>query len=291
MTIKSFRSVAHKAFTANGIIKLFIALSLTVIFFPAMAAFEIAVSPTRFELAERSGKRMGQSLTIYNVGTTPTEVAVRTLDWTYTSEGEISYFDELHPNSCRPWVTLERPSIKIRRNDKANFRFQIDIPADTPRRECRLMLAIEGKDPAFEAKVGNANTQLSLPINGRIAIAVYIAVNGAEPKIEFVEMGVKTTTDKKNSAIQNRAPFIKVINRGDATGRLDNVLAAKDAKGQELELSPEGTPVLPDQTRVLALSVQKAGTQQAASEVTFPIQVNGLLDWDKGSFKIRAELR
>lgn len=287
----SFTSTPTFGFLTHLIAKICFAVGLTCSANTALAAFEIAVSPTRFELAERGGKRVGQSLTIYNLGNAPTEVTVRTIDWTYSAEGEINYFDDLQPNSCRPWVTLERASIKIRRNDKANFRFQVDIPADAPRGECRLMLAIEGKDPAYEAKVGNASTQLSLPINGRIAVAVYMAVNGAEPKIEFIELGIKNATTKQNGGVQSRTPFIKVTNRGDATGRLEGVLAAKDATGQELEFSPEGTPVLPGQTRVLALTAQKAGTTQAASAVTFPIQADGLLDWDKGSFKIRAELK
>ena len=72
------------------------------------APFEIAVSPSRFELAGKPAGRLGQSLNIFNVGTTPTEVALRTLDWTYSADGNVTYHDELMPGSCRPWVTLVR---------------------------------------------------------------------------------------------------------------------------------------------------------------------------------------
>ena len=77
------------------------------------ATFDIAVLPSRFELATQSGKRLGQSIDIHNMGLTATEVSIRSLDWTYSAEGDIAYFDELRDGSCRPWVTLERRTLSV----------------------------------------------------------------------------------------------------------------------------------------------------------------------------------
>ena len=49
-------------------------------------------------------------------------------------------------------------------------------PADAPRSECRFMLAIEGVEPAQQAVIERGGASLSLPVNGRIAVAVYIGV-------------------------------------------------------------------------------------------------------------------
>jgi len=251
---------------------------------PALAApFEIAISPSRYELSGKSAGRVGQSLDIINVGRSATEVSVRTLDWSYSTEGGVTYFDELLPNSCRPWVTLERKTVKIGAGSRASFRFQVDIPADAPRGECRFMLAIEGVEPAYNSLIQGGGASLSLPVSGRIAVAVYLSVNGAESQLALTRVGVKEVNGK-------RTPVVTVINTGDAHGRLDGSLDAVDAKGVEFELVPEGTPVMPGQTRTLPLSV-KIEPNQKPPEVIYPIKSGGTLDWENGSFKVNAEFK
>ncbi|HEY0201604.1 MAG TPA: hypothetical protein VGC24_07920 [Burkholderiaceae bacterium] len=250
------------------------------IFMPCAQAgsFEVAVSPARFELASKSASRLGQSLDLFNVGNTATEVSVRTLDWTYGDDGSIKYVDELLPQSCRPWVTLERKTVKVVARGKTAFRFQIDIPADARRGECRFMLAIEGVEPAYKALVAGGGASLSLPVNGRIAIAVYLAINGAEPQLELTKIDTQDIRGK-------RSPVVSVRNTGDAHGRLEGSLDATDGKGQQIELVPEGSPIMPGQSRVLPLTASAP-----TSEIIYPLKTNGTLDWDGGSFKINAEL-
>ena len=245
--------------------------------------FEIAISPSRFELSGKSNTRLGQMLTIHNVGAAATEVSVRTLDWSYSEEGAVAYQDDLQPNSCRPWVTIERKIVKINAQGKAQFRFQFDIPADAPKSECRLMLAIEGVEPAQQALIQSGGASLSLPVSGRIAVAVYLAVNGAEPKLGVKQIGVKTIGDKSVAAIT-------VTNTGDAHGRLDGSLDAVDASGRALELVPENTPILPGQTRTLPFQVRTEPNQKPR-DFNFPVKVKGSLDWDRGSFRIDTELK
>lgn len=102
-------------------------------------AFDVGVSPSRFEVSAKSGGRLGQTLEIFNQDGQPTELSVRTLDWEYSEKGELKFFDELRPGSCRPWFTLERKTVRIDARSKASFRFQIDVPADAAVTECRVM--------------------------------------------------------------------------------------------------------------------------------------------------------
>ena len=245
--------------------------------------FEVAASPARFEISGKSGQRIGQSMDIYNVGAAATEVAVRTLDWTYSEDGKIGFHDELLPNSCRDWVTLERKTIKIGARSKKAFRFQVEVPADASKRECRFMLAVEGVEPAHKAMIESGGASLSLPVSGRLALAVYVAVNGAQPTLEFKEVKMVEHNGK-------RSPVLMVTNSGDAHGRLDGSLEATDAKGLEFEMVPDGTPILPGQTRLIGLAPKAEGKQKAA-EPMYPIAAKGALDWERGSFKITAEFR
>ena len=245
--------------------------------------FEVAVMPSRFELAAKSGVRLGQSLDIHNVGNAATEVSVRTLDWRYSPEGDIAYLDPLQPGSCRPWVTLERKTVKVAARGKATFRFQIDPPADAPRGECRFMLAIEGVEPAYQAAIAQGGASLSLPVSGRIAVAVYVQMNGAEPKLVLSEVGMKDIHGK-------RSPYVTVSNTGDAHGRLEGSLDATDAAGTTFELAPEGTPIMPGQTRAMPLQ-PKGDAQGNAPVPVYPLKASGALEWEKGGFKVNAEFR
>ena len=250
----------------------------------AMAAsFEIAASPSRFELSGKSNNRIGQTLDIHNVGNTATEVSVRTLDWTYSVDGAVNFVDELLPGSCRPWVTIERKIVKIAARSKAAFRFQIQVPPDAAKGECRFMLTIEGVEPAFKAQVEGGNASLSLPVTGRLAIAVYVGINGAEPKLDLVQLAVHTIKGK-------RSPIVTVTNKGDAHGRLEGSLEAVDSKGQKFELVPDGSPIMPGQTRDLPLVI-KTDSGKADVEASYPIKSAGTLDWELGSFKVNAEFK
>lgn len=245
--------------------------------------FEIAAAPARFEISAKGGQRVGQSLDIHNVGTVSTDVALRTIDWTYTEDGKISYHDELLPDSCRPWVTLQRRTVKIGPRSKAAFRFEVQPPADAPRGECRFMVAIEGVEPATRAALERSGIGLSLPVSGRIAVTVYVMVNGAKPKFEMGEVAVRDVQGV-------RTPVVTVRNVGDAHGRLEGALGVVGADGAEFDLVPDGSPVLPGQSRTLALN-PRSDPGGKPIVMKFPLRAKGSLDWDEGSFQINAEFK
>ena len=74
-----------------------------------------------------------------------------------------------------------------------------------------------------------------------------------------------------------------------AHGRLDGTLSGTDAEGKPVEFVPEGLPVLPGQTRTLALttSTSVSGAKQA---LKYPLRLNGTIDWEDGAFKVEASL-
>ena len=258
-------------------------LAASVIATSSMAApFEIAVTPSRFEVAGNSGKRIAQSSELQNVGSSATDVGLRTLDWDLAANGQVTYYDELRTNSCREWVTLERDNIRLAPKSKKNFRFQIDIPADAPQTECRFMLAVEGIEPAHQTILKSGGASLSLPVSGRIAVAVYISLNGAQPQLSMKQVAVKN--------IQGvRTPVVVVSNQGNAHGRLQGSLDATDAQGNSVELNPDSSPILPGQTRTLTLiSVAKNGKTMP---LAFPLTTSGTLDWELGSFKVDAQFK
>jgi fimbrial chaperone protein len=244
--------------------------------------FEVAVSPTRLTITGNAGQRLGQSLKIYNLGAEPTSLSFRTLDWTFSETGELKFHDELLPGSCRPWVSLERRTSQMTARSDASFRFQVDVPAGAPRGECRFMIAVEGVDPAQQALINSGGASLNLPVSGRIAVAVYLAVGGAKPKLELQQIGT-------DSLKKERLPVVRVTNTGDAHGRLDGVLEVTNADGKTFELVPDGGPILPGQTRMLALNARSIG-KETPPALQYPLKLEGTLDWDQGAFKVQATL-
>lgn len=247
------------------------------------AAFDVAVLPSRFELSGKSGARIGQSIEISNLGAVATQVSVRTLDWSYSAEGQIGYYDELREGSCRPWVTLERRTVSVPARGKRAVRFQIEAPPGAGRGECRFMVAIEGVEPAQQAVIQSNGASLNLPVTGRIAVAVYLRLDDAQPRLSLTEVGMREIGGR-------RTPTLTVTNAGDAHGRLDGSLEGIDARGRPVELVPEGTPILPGQTRILTLT-PRSTPEGGATPTAYPVKASGTLDWDEGSFRISTEFK
>lgn len=279
----SLHAPATLGFLARSLHRILLTCAFGLPMLPALAGpFEVAVAPSRTELTAQGGQRVGQSLQVYNVGDLVSTLSFRTMDWSLNERGELTFHDELLPNSCRPWVTLERRTRQLAARSNVPFRFQIDVPANAPRGECRFMIAIEGVEPAQMAVINGGGANLSLPVSGRIAVSVYLAVGGAKPQLELIRIG-------SDSMRAERRPVITVRNSGDAHGRLEGALSASDGAGQSFELVPDGSPILPGQTRSLVLNARAPGAG-AAPVPKYPLKVSGTLDWEEGAFKVQATL-
>jgi hypothetical protein len=230
--------------------------------------FNALASPPRFELSAAPGTRTRQVVEVTNASSLPSKYRFRTADWTLGPDGSVTFYDELRPGSCRPWVMIERSDLTLGGGARARYRFEVAPPPDAPAGECRFALMIEG-DETVMANTGS----LQLPVRGRLGVIVYVAVGEAAPKLEIVKSGFESVNGQ-------RTPAVWIKNTGNAHGRLAGFLTGTDARGRELEFAPSSFPILPGETRAIALSAQTAPSQ--AAEPAYPVTVRGMLEWSGG---------
>ena len=239
--------------------------------------FTGGVSPSRFELTSKPGDVLRKSIKIYNLGVRPSQFKVRTMDWSYSPEGQISFQDELAADSCREWVALERHKINVVPDPQRprSFRFEIQVPEDAPAQECRFALMMEGTEDTHTAAFEGG--QVSLPVAGRIAVIVYVGVGKVDPDISVGRISVQQVN-------RRLLPVLRVRNEGLAHGRLDSDLVAKTADGKRVPLTIATSPILPGQTRYLALS------PAAGTNLSYPLTIKGKVYSDANSTDIEETL-
>ncbi len=230
--------------------------------------FAALISPPRFELKAKPGERVREVMEVTNGAQLPATYVFRTADWTLTEQGQISIFDELQPNSCRPWVAIERSKATLPGGGRLRYRFEVTPPADAPVGECRFALLVEGDEPAVASGEG-----FRLPVKGRIAIVVYLAVGDASPRLEVVKSGF-TQVDGR------RVPAVFVRNSGNAHGRISGFLSGTDGSGRSLDFTPSSFPILPGETRAVALIA--SDNRDAQANVQLPVTIRGTLEWESG---------
>lgn len=227
--------------------------------------FSAVAAPPRFEISAAPGARSRQVVEISNAGALPAKYRIRTADWTLAPDASVVFYDDLRSGSCRSWVSIERTDLTLPGGARARFRFEVAPPSDATTGECRFALMIEGDEPVV------ANTDLfRIPVRARLAVIVYVTVGDAAPKLEIVKIGVDTGGGK-------RVPTVWVRNSGTAHGRLGGFLTGLDAQGRELEFAPANFPILPGETRALALAAQTG--PNAPTDAVLPVTVRGTIEW------------
>jgi len=234
----------------------------------ARADFAVAISPPRFELQARPGTVLRQTMEVTNASARPGTYRVRTADWTYAQDGTVEFVDDLAPGSCRPWVALERRELKVGSGRAYRFRFEVAPPADAPAGECRFAIMVEGQQEQAN------NGSLTVPFNARVAVIVYLAVGDAQPKLSIVGSTVQVLNGQ-------RLPALRVRNDGNAHGRLGGFLQGGDAAATRLEFTPATSPILPGETRAIALLPSRPGDPDGAVTLRFPVTVKGRVDWGR----------
>ena len=261
--------------TLASLPRLLALLTTSALVSPAFAqGFAAFVSPPRFEVRASPGQPLRQVLEIQHVGRTKGQYRIYTNDWTLGSDNAASFTNELAPDSCRPWVAIERRELSIEPGARYRYRFEITPPAGTAPRECRFAIMIEGLDPA------QFKGDLNFPVGGRIGVIVYAAIGEVAPALSI--------TGTETARINGKpVPMVKVSNSGAATGRLEGFLNATDAGGQRVELAPADLPVLPGETRRIALAVATTDGKPVP-ELKFPISVKGSLESGKTRLPLDA---
>lgn len=234
--------------------------------------FAAMVSPPRFELEGRPGQTQRQIIEITNGDLVASNYRLRTMDWTLDDKGMVRLSDDLAKDSCRPWVAIERREVLVPARGKYRFRFEVTPPADAAG-ECRFAIAIEGGGATVDAG------EVRIPVNAQIGVIVYVTMPGAKPELSVVRNAVV----ERNGA---KVPAIYVRNTGNAHGRLEGFLDGIEAGGRKVELSPDGLPILPGETREIVLNV--ASEAEPRTPLTFPVSVRGNLEWSGTSTPFEA---
>ncbi len=237
--------------------------------------FAAYISPPRFELQLKPGERSRQVIEIQHVGRQKGDYRFYTNDWTLAADNSVNFEQALATDSCRPWVAIERKTLTLDPGAKFRYRFEIAPPANTPDRECRFALMVEGIDPA------QVQGAISFPVSGRIGVIVYARIGNAAPKLQLERSGVVKVNDQPGMAI-----FVR--NAGNAHGRLTGFLNATDAKGQTVELAPADLPILPGESREVPLMVVRSDDGQAPPALQYPVDVAGQLEWDDQKMRVES---
>jgi len=242
--------------------------------------FSVLVAPPRFELKANPGKVIREHLNINNPGSRPVTFLMRTADWDMTEDGVASFHPPaLQPGSCRPWIRIERHKIHLPARGKKSYRFEIHVPEDAPPGECRTALLVEAPpEDVVETQAGSLN----LPIKGRIAVVIYLAIGDAAP-----ELKLKDALLGENNGLQT--PFVVVHNSGNAHGRTTGIVDAVDAGGKHLEFEITPLPILPGQTRRVPL-FQPVIDGHEPQAFTPPLEIKGTIEWNGGKEKFKRRI-
>ena len=253
------------------------------LYFPPLlgAGFSGMVSPPRFELKGNPGEVIRERLEIQNADDLPASYSLRTADWDLDKNGGVVIHPaELQPGSCRPWARLERASLRLPGKGLRNYRFEIHIPEDATVGECRLALLVETSEDEgpLLAKAG----KIQFPVQGRIAVIIYVAVGGAKPNLRVDQLRLEEIDGQY-------VPVALLHNSGNAHGRPEGLLDVTDAMGQKLEFNVSPSPILPGESRTIPI---RQSTPQGDDDKKYspPLKIKGLIEWEDGDYRVDTVL-
>lgn len=254
---------------------------LATAFLSEALAFAGYVVPARYELKGTPGQVSRQILDIGNDAAVPDEFSVKTADWNLTAVGGVVFeSDQLRPDSCRPWVKVERHTVKLPARGKRRFRFEVHVPADAKSQECRFAILIERAGDILPTVIAG---NLQLPLAGRIGVIVYVAIGDVAPRLNVRDVRL----GRVNGML---TPVAEVENTGTAHGRLEGVLEGSDASGRKMEFTISNFPILPGEKRTVAIwPAENADGKRP--ELVAPVKLKGDVEWVGGKWPLNVELK
>ena len=227
--------------------------------------FAALVSPPRFELSAKPGKTLRSVIEVSNRSTTPAHYLIHTADWTLSPDFSVNFHDDLQPDSCRPWVAIERPEVVVPGAGTLRYRFEVTVPADAPPGECRFAIMIEGAEPSIASSKG-----LDVPVTGRIGVIVYVTVGDGAPSLEILGPKIATLNGQQ-------IPLLRVHNSRHRARTHERVSDRHGREGNSYDFHPSDFPILPDEEREVFLTPSTATDDHPT--LTFPVTVKGTLEW------------
>jgi uncharacterized Zn-binding protein involved in type VI secretion len=121
------------------------------------------------------------------------------------------------------------------------------------------------------ASAGN----IRFPVQGRIGVLVYVVIGDAAPRLAVQEIGMTRQGDRM-------VPLARMHNAGNAHGRAEGVLEGKDAAGKTIEFSVSNFPILPGETRAIAITPQL----RDGAGYRLPLRLRGAIEWEGGKHEV-----
>jgi hypothetical protein len=250
---------------------------------PALSAktFTLMVAPGRFELQAKPGQVVRQVVRLTNPDVYETKLRVRTADWALQPNGGVRIFPpELQPGSCRPWVRIERRNLSLAPKADHLYRFEVHVPKDAKAGECRVALLLSPADQSVMAKAGD----IEFPVEGRIAVIVYVRVGDAHPRLKVDRLELHRVNG-------HLTPVAIITNKGNAHGRPQGMLSGQDSSNQQVDFSVAPLPILPGQTRMVPIWPMNAEGVDTKIKIHVPLHLKGRILWDGGQKDVDARLK
>ncbi|ALN63269.1 hypothetical protein GLA29479_2400 [Lysobacter antibioticus] len=254
-----------------------LALALSSIAAPSFAqGFSALVSPPRFEDTVKPGTTYRNVVEISNISNAVGRYTLKTADWHLDAQGAAVFDDALAADSCRPWVGLEAAQIEIAPNGKRRYRFEVVVPEQAAPTECRFAILLEGAPEM----VGD---QLTVPVSGRIGIIVYLGIGDVAAQLQHVASQVREVDGR-------RLPVLDIRNTGKAHTRLEGLVNGVDASGRKFALAPSSLPILPGETRSIALVPEGDDPATPAPPIVYPLSLKGALEWGRQRLELDVRI-
>jgi hypothetical protein len=260
-----------------------ILLALTLLFIGLIApspseGFAGYLSPPRLELSAKPGDVLREVVTIGNEDVVPAAFDVQSADWSLDALGTPHFeIATLAPGSCREWVRLERRRLDVGARSERRFRFEVHIPAEAKAQLCRFAILVSSGTQSGAVELSS----IRLPVQGRIALIVYVALGDLKPALAPIRYG--------HESFQGRAtPVVVIKNSGTAQGRLEGSLDGVDAAGKRLEFVVSNSVILPGETRTLPIWASEVDGKPPVYQR--PLKLTGTLEWSGGKVPVNTTI-
>jgi hypothetical protein len=119
-------------------------------------------------------------------------------------------------------------------------------------------------------------------MTGRIGLIVYVTIGDASPNLELLRTRVVKVGGRE-------LPTLVMHNAGAAHGRVSGFLTGTDANGVRYDFNPSDFPILPSTEADVYLTPSTSTDDHPT--LSFPVHVQGTLEWDQHKLKIDEQFR
>jgi len=246
------------------------------------AGFSAGISPSKFELSARPGQVLRDTLTVVNPTADGADYQFRTADWRVNDTGSVEFVeDTLVDDSCRPWVRLERKTVRINAGAQKNYRFEVHVPEDAPTGLCKFAMIIEPAE-ALETPLGDSG--VTIPIVGRYAVVTYVTIGDATAAVEFLGIGTQDFNGQ-------RLPTVTLRNTGNTYDRAFGQVTATNAQGDRISLIPSSFPILPGRTEELSFLLDVDPEDAGDVSLSYPLTLRGQIEIGREVYRIDQTLQ